>query len=428
MTELAFAAIADDFTGATDLANMLVRAGLRAVLAVGVDGLHAIRSAETDAIVIALKTRSIEARLAVEASVEAADALLRLGAKRIYFKYCSTFDSTAQGNIGPVADALRARLKAAAVPFVPSFPENGRSVFHGHLFVGDALLNESGMERHPLNPMRDANLVRVLASQSRSPVALINRDVVRRGPSAVKQELASCMEDRPLVILDAIDEEDLKCLAAAFYDLSLVTGGSALAFYLARHRAEIEGSDVSTSPTLSPRSGRCAILAGSCSRRTQEQIFHFAARYPALQLPVDDLTGGQDRVIHKALDWIAAQQPGVPSLIYSAEILRNASSRNDPLLSAEIESAFAAIALILIACGFTRLIVAGGETSGAVITALKVRTLKVGPEISPGVPWTQVIGGGPADGTCLALKSGNFGAANFFSAAFERLEGVARAA
>jgi uncharacterized protein YgbK (DUF1537 family) len=436
VTELAFAAIADDFTGAVDLAGMLVRGGLRTVLAAGVAGLETIRRTEAhvnvEAVVIALKTRSIEARLAVEASVRAAEALKRLGARQLYFKYCSTFDSTPQGNIGPVAEALRALLGVSVVPFVPSFPENGRRVYRGHLFVGDALLSESGMERHPLNPMRDSNLVRVLASQSQAAVALVSRDSVQRGPEAVKEALAGCEGHQPLVIVDAIDDADLGVLAAALHETPFVTGGSALAFHLARHLVASHKVDcarpLADIKTILPRPGRCAILAGSCSSRTREQIAHFFPRHPTLALPVLELSREPQRTVDRALQWFETQSTCEPVLIHSSDVVDALNESEGLAVGRQIEGAFASIAQGLIARGVTRLIVAGGETSGAVVTMLNIPALSIGPEVSPGVSWTQVLGGGSNDGICLALKSGNFGAPDLFTAAFERLDRLERAA
>lgn len=432
MTELILAAIADDFTGATDLAGMLVRGGLSTVVAVGVEGLERIGSAaDSDAIVVALKTRSIAADLAVEASLKTARALRRFDARRLYFKYCSTFDSTCAGNIGPVAEALRIELGASVVSFTPSFPENGRRVYRGHLFVGDSLLNESGMERHPLNPMRDANLVRVLAGQSSSAVALIDRDTVQRGAVAVKDALASHAGLRPLVIIDAIDEADLDIQAAALRDAPLVTGGSGLAFHLARHLVALRGIDPAhakaDSTAITPRPGRCAILSGSCSIRTREQVARFTERHPALSLSVRELSQDPQRVIDLALEWFDAHSTRDPLLIHSADVTSTPDGEHLSL-GHRIEGTFAAIARGLIARGVTRLIVAGGETSGAVVTALNVSALKIGPELSPGVPWAQVMGGGTADGVCLALKSGNFGAQDLFTSAFERLDLLERPA
>jgi uncharacterized protein YgbK (DUF1537 family) len=438
LPELRFAAIADDFTGATDLAGMLIRGGLRTILVIGVPGLLMLRADDAEAIVVALKTRSVDAAIAVRDSLEAAEGLRRLGASRIYFKYCSTFDSTSAGNIGPVAEALQEHLQAPFTPFAPSFPENGRRVFHGHLFVGNALLNESGMQAHPLNPMRDANLVRVLAAQSKASVGLITHDIIRGGASQVSQALLSCVADgKPLVVLDSIDDANLETIAEAVIDAPLVTGGSALGYQMARKLAparpagSAECSQASHVPgALSPRTGRCAVLAGSCSRRTLEQVECFRGTWPSLRVPVEKLLRGEN-VVSEVIDWFKDQSTNAPSLIYTSAardiLAADGNHEHELSIGRRIEVTFAAIARELIAGNVTRLIVAGGETSGAVVEGLGIAALDVGPEIAPGVPWTQVIGSGAAAGVCLALKSGNFGPPDFFSNAFERLNITERA-
>jgi uncharacterized protein YgbK (DUF1537 family) len=419
---LSFAAIADDFTGAADLAGMLVRGGLRTLLAIGEGGIAAVPAAGADAIVVALKTRSIAAEAAVKASLKAVSALKRMGAERLYFKYCSTFDSTSNGNIGPVAEALRATTRAQSVVFVPSFPENGRRVYRGHLFVGDALLNESGMERHPLNSMRDANLVRVLSSQCKSSVGLIDLDTVRKGPASIGEALIErAREGVPLLIVDAIDDVDLEIIARAVLAERIVTGGSALGFHiglLLRSKAWGEGDE---SHVLKPRPGRAAIIAGSCSAKTQSQIAHFASRHPVFELPVDRLLNDAVGAREQALNWLSRQSDKVPVLLYSCKS-GVVDTRDDSLgIGRRIEAAFGDIARDLIQRNCTRLIVAGGETSGAVVQALDVQVLEVGQEIDSGVPWTRVVGAGPAEGLCLMLKSGNFGSVDLFERALGTL-------
>jgi uncharacterized protein YgbK (DUF1537 family) len=432
LTELRFAAIADDFTGATDLAGMLVRGGLRTVQVIGKRGLLTLRRGDTEAIVVALKTRSVDAAIAVHDSLEATDGLRRLGASTIYFKYCSTFDSTPAGNIGPVAEALQEHLKAPFVPFAPAFPENGRRVFRGHLFVADALLNESGMQAHPLNPMRDANLVRVLAAQSKARVGLITHDIIRSGvPEVIKALSTSATDGKPLVVLDSIDDENLETIAEAVLDAPLVTGGSALGFHMARKLAAarpVIADECSEADRLfgdlSPRPGRCAVLAGSCSRRTLEQVAYFRERWPSVRVPVERLMRGEN-VGAEVIGWFAAQSSDTPLLIYTSAapdaLTTGRDCADEVSIGRRIEAVFAAIAQELIAQNVSSLIIAGGETSGAVVAGLGISALKIGPEIVPGVPWTQVIGAGPAAGVCLALKSGNFGPPEFFIRAFERL-------
>jgi uncharacterized protein YgbK (DUF1537 family) len=432
MSALRFGAIADDFTGATDLAGMLARGGLATVQAIGLSGLQALDEDEAQAIVVALKTRSVDAAIAVRVSLEAVDALGRRGAQYIYFKYCSTFDSTPEGNIGPVAEALRALLQAPFVPFVPAFPENGRRVFRGHLFVGNTLLHESGMEAHPLNPMRDSNLVRVLQGQSETQVGLITHDMVQRGSVYLLESLRACAAvGKPLVVLDAIDDGNLDTIAEAVLESPLATGASALGFHIAQKVIARPVSDPtarrissSGSRQIIPREGRSAILSGSCSRRTLEQIAHFRQRqHPTLRVAVDELLNGKD-VVRQAMQWFADQPSDVPSLIYTSAEPSQLAPTHQLSIGRQIENALATIAQELIAQGVTRLIVAGGETSGAIVQGLRISALRIGKEISPGVPWTQVVGSGPAAGLCLALKSGNFGGPEFFTEAFECLSNI----
>jgi 3-dehydrotetronate 4-kinase len=415
---LLLGAIADDFTGATDLASALSRGGLRTIQTIGDLGTDLLAAERPEAVVVALKTRSIAAREAIEQSFRAADTLRRLGAARFYFKYCSTFDSTSQGNIGPVAEGLREYLGASVVPFVPGYPDNGRRVFRGHLFVGDQLLNESGMQLHPLNPMQDANLVRVLAAQSRSGVGLVNHDTVCRGAPEISRALDACSKaGKPLVIMDSIDNRSLEMIAAAVLDAPLATGGAALGFHIAR---QLKGRAADT--VLSPRPGRSVILAGSCSPRTQEQIAYFGDRGPSLQLPIDRLLRGED-VVADALSWFADQPADIAGLIYTAGASAASQHNADAIsIGRKIEDTLATIAKELVRHKVTRLIVAGGETSGAIVQALGISALRIGPEIALGVPWTQVIGAGAAVGLCLALKSGNFGPPSFFSDAFQQLD------
>ncbi|MFN3297113.1 3-oxo-tetronate kinase, partial [Caldimonas sp.] len=216
--------IADDFTGATDVASMLVRAGMRTVQVIGVpDG----PPPKADAVVVALKSRTIPAAQAVADSLAALRWLQAAGAKQFYFKYCSTFDSTPAGNIGPVTEALLEALGSDFTIACPAFPENGRTVFRGHLFVGDQLLSDSGMRHHPLTPMTDANLVKVLQAQSRGRVGLLRYDTVGQGVQAVRERLAQLRaEGVRLAVADAIDNDDLRTLAAACAGLPLITAGS----------------------------------------------------------------------------------------------------------------------------------------------------------------------------------------------------------
>lgn len=415
--------IADDLTGATDLALILTRAGMRTVQIMRLPGAKADLTT-FDAVVIALKSRTIPAAQAVALSLESAEALLSYGAKQIFFKYCSTFDSTDAGNIGPVADALMGRLGAELAIVCPAFPANRRTIYLGNLFVGDVPLAESSMRNHPLTPMRDSNLVRVLQRQTQRQVGLVPFSVVDRGSAAIRAAFAAARArgDR-YVVVDALTDRHLIDIGAAADDMSLVTGGSGVAMGLPANfvlRGKMQAAEAPTAMAAPP--GRAAILAGSCSEATRAQVrAAVAAGIPAIQ--IDPLAIATGRLAADAvLRWAAKQPPQAPVLIYSSaapeavdEVQRALGREKSRAL---IEEFLAVVARELVASGFARFLIAGGETSGAVVDALDVVALEIGPEIDPGVPWTRTIGH-PA--LAMALKSGNFGATDFFLKAWDRL-------
>lgn len=414
-------AIADDLTGATDLALTLTRGGMRVLQVVGVPDPSA-RFGDADAVVVSLKSRTVPAAEAQAMSVSAAQALLANGARQIFFKYCSTFDSTDLGNIGPVTDALLTLLGTSRTLACPAFPTNKRTVYKGHLFVGDLLLSDSPMRDHPLTPMRDANLVRVLARQTDRQVTLIDHDTVRHGSEAVRARLDGL---DGIAIVDAISDEDLYEIGAAAMDLALITGGSGAAMGLPeayRRHGLLALAPVKTD--LDVPAGRSAILAGSCSTATRRQIDHARAQgVPALQIEAAQIADGTLRV-EDAADFAERQASTVAPLIYSSAEPETVRAVQQILGSGEagelIERFMGQLARTLTQRGFTRLLVAGGETSGAVIRDLGVTTLRIGPEIDPGVPWTLSTESGPA--LALALKSGNFGADDIFVKAWDRLQ------
>lgn len=413
---LTLGAIADDFTGATDLANNLVRGGLRVDLWLGLPGADDA-AGEAQAAVVALKSRTAPVAQAVDESLAAARWLRARGARQLYFKVCSTFDSTPQGNIGPVAEALAAEAGAGIVPVTPAFPENGRTVFMGHLFVGTALLSDSPMRQHPLTPMTDANLLRVLQPQlHRGRCGLVPHATVRQGPGAIRARLEALQaEGITMAVVDAIADADLHALAEAVHALPLVVAGSGLAIGLPRHHGGAPGPAVSR---LLPARGSCAVLAGSCSAATQAQVAHFLAQGGAA-LALDPLraAAGHD-LVAEALAWAEARLGAAPVLIHSTTSPDRVQATQARLGSAEagalVEQMLGRIASGLVARGVGRLLVAGGETSGACLQALGLRRLRIGPQIDPGVPWCQA----PGTGLHLALKSGNFGAEDIFSRAF----------
>lgn len=414
--------IADDFTGATDLAGTLVQEGMRSVQMIGVPGADAGRP-DADAIVIALKSRTAPVESAVEESLAALRWLQGAGCRQFFFKYCSTFDSTPRGNIGPVAEALLDALEADFTLACPAFPKNKRTVFKGYLFVGDVLLNESGMQDHPLTPMTDANLVRVLTAQSRSLVGLVGYDTVQAGAAEIERAFTKLRsEGRRLAIVDALSDGDLRRIGEASAELKLITGGSGIAIGLPENyrKAGLLQSTGAASD-LPPTTGPAAILSGSCSRMTQEQVQNARAAMPAFQIDALALGRGED-LARKALDWAGDKLGADPILVYATAAPEQVRAAQNELgvekAGVLIEDCLASIAKGLVERGVRRLIVAGGETSGAVVKALGVRALRIGPEIAPGVPWTLSLGE-PA--IALALKSGNFGAPDFFITAFDKL-------
>jgi uncharacterized protein YgbK (DUF1537 family) len=411
--------IADDFTGATDLANNLVRSGMRTVQTIGIPAASA--AFDADAVVIALKSRTIPAAEAVAQSLAALDRLRALGAEQIYFKYCSTFDSTPAGNIGPVTEALMQALGCDFTIACPAFPENGRTIFKGHLFVGDVLLSDSGMREHPLTPMRDANLVRVLQAQTALKVGLIPYEVVARGEQAIRTRIAALKADGVrIAIVDAIGDDDLRKLGPALRGMPLLTAGSGVAIGLAGNFPLAHAAEAAALPACP---GRCAIVSGSCSVATNAQVADFVRRGGGAHAldPLRLAAGGDE--IERALAWAAPRLAQGPVLVHStaepARVRAVQARLGGAAAGALVEQALAAIARGLVERGVTRLVVAGGETSGAVVQALGVSALRIGPQIDPGVPWTAADGERPL---LLALKSGNFGAADFFTRSFTMLD------
>ena len=419
--------IADDFTGATDLANTLVRHGMRSVQVIGVprsDIGSDMELDDVDAVVVALKSRTSPVDEAVAESLAALEWLRGAGCRQFFFKYCSTFDSTERGNIGPVAEALMEALGVDFTIACPAFPENGRTIYKGHLFVGDALLSESGMQNHPLTPMTDANLVRVLARQSRGRVGLVPLDVVDRGAADIAEAFSRLRRDGfAHAIVDATSDRHLVDIGTACADLVLVTGGSGVAIGLPENfrRAGVlprhEGAD-----RLPPVGGLAAVLSGSCSRATLEQVERARAAWPAYRIDAATIVDGGD-IAGPALQFARTHLGDGPVLVYASaapeEVAEVQAELGRERAGARVEEAMAAIARGLVELGVRRLVVAGGETSGAVVAALGVEALRIGPQIDPGVPWTASVGDPKL---ALALKSGNFGSADFFLEAFGLIE------
>lgn len=420
---LKIGAIADDFTGATDLANNLVRAGMRVVQIIGVPT-DAV-AAQADAVVVALKSRTIEPAAAIAQSLEALRWLQAQGAKQIYFKYCSTFDSTERGNIGPVTEALMDAIGTDFTIATPAFPDNKRTVFKGYLFVGEVLLNESGMQHHPLTPMTDPNLVRVLQAQTQRKVGLIDHAVVARGAEAVRARMGELRcEGVAMAVVDAVANADLMRLGPALADLPLVTAGSGVAIGLPVNFG-IEPS--SRASALPAPEGLQAVVSGSCSLATNRQVLAFIKNErPAMAIDPLRIASGVD-VTAEVLAWAEPLIKEGPILVYSTAesgAIKSVQSRlGVEEAGSMVERTIAAIACGLVTMGVRQLVVAGGETSGACVQALGVTQMQIGPQIDPGVPWTHVhaeAAGGA--GVHVALKSGNFGTDDFFTKAFQVLK------
>ena len=416
-SSLKLGCIADDFTGATDLANNLVRTGMRVVQTIGVP--NGPLNVEVDAVVVALKSRTIPAQEAIAQSLEALRWLQAQGAPQIYFKYCSTFDSTPQGNIGPVTEALMDALDTDFTIATPAFPDNGRTVFKGYLFAGNVLLNESGMQNHPLTPMTDPNLVRVMQAQTKRKVGLLDHTVVARGPEAIQERIAALKTDGVgVAIVDATSNDDLLRLGPALQGMPLVTAGSGVAIGLPANWGLAPSS---TASQLPPAQGLKAIVSGSCSQATNRQVAHFKAQGgPALALDPLQLTGDTDALVAQVMAWAQQLLPQGPVLVYSTAEPDAVKAIQARLGVAEagalVEHALAAVARALAQAGVQQLVVAGGETSGACVQALGITQLQIGPQIDPGVPWCHAQGSaGPLH---ITLKSGNFGTDDFFTKAF----------
>ena len=407
--------IADDYTGASDLANTLTRAGLRTVQTIGVPS-DDLALPEVDAVVVSLKSRSIEASMAVERSRAAEKWLRGRGASHVLFKVCSTFDSTDEGNIGPVMDALRADSGDKIVLVTPAFPETGRTVYQGNLFVGAVPLNESPLKDHPLNPMHDSNLVRVLARQSRTRIGLVDLATVTRGPEAVRAKLADLAgKGVGAAIIDAVFDLDLETIGAVAVKHKVSVGASGMGLGLARALAS--GKAAAPDIASEPVGGPAACLAGSCSQATLGQIANAEKIMPVLHLDPDQVIKGKDEA-RRALAWARERLDSGPVLIVSSstpdEVAALQARHGRDLAGHAIEQAMADIAEGLVQSGVHRLVVAGGETSGAVVDRLKIPGFLVGAEIAAGVPVLRAVGA-KEGAMLLALKSGNFGGPEFFS-------------
>ena len=421
MTSLRLGCIADDFTGATDLANNLVRAGMRVLQTIGIPDKPL--ADDVDAIVVALKSRSIAPDQAVALSLDALHWLVSQGAQQIYFKVCSTFDSTAQGNIGPVTEALMDAMQVKFALVCPAFPTNRRTVYMGYLFADGVLLSESSMRHHPLTPMTDASLVRVMQSQTKRRVGLIPLDVVQLGRESIQASFEELQGQQfGLAIADAITDAHLMAIGRACQSLKLIVGGSGVAIGLP---ANWQMAAQPTSAFLPAPKGATAVVAGSCSEATRLQVRTFETIYPGRSWRVNPLDGlGIAQAVERAMSWATPLLGTQPVLIYASaapeEVALAKKRLGEHEAQAWTEAVLASIALALARSGVGQLIVAGGETAGACVQALHIEAMRIGAQIDPGVPWCYASTS--ATGALhIALKSGNFGAADFFVRAFQQL-------
>ncbi|WP_431022530.1 Four-carbon acid sugar kinase family protein [Erwinia rhapontici] len=409
--------IADDFTGATDIASFLVQNGMSTVQVNGVPA--GPLSSQADAIVVSLKSRSCAAEKAVADSLQALAWLQQQGCERFYFKYCSTFDSTAQGNIGPVTDALLAALGESQTIISPSLPVNGRTVYQGHLFVMDQLLSDSGMRHHPVTPMTDSNLLRLMEAQASGKAGLINSQTLDQGADAVRLALEELAQQGvQYVVLDALNEQHLLTQGEALRDRRLVTGGSGLAIGLARQWASAGHDSARAQAAGAPQGQRAVVLSGSCSTMTNRQVARYRQQAAAAAIDVERALHERDRYASELCDWVVQHESdALAPLLFATsdpETLQRIQQQYGAARSSEaVEQLFAAVVRELQQRGWQRFIVAGGETSGVVAQTLGIDAFHIGPVISPGVPWVRAVG----QPVSLALKSGNFGDENFFARA-----------
>ncbi len=406
--------IADDFTGATDIAGFLVENGLQTIQINGVPTMDV--AADIEACVVSLKTRSCHVNEAISQSLAAYEWGKKQGAEKFFFKYCSTFDSTEKGNIGPVTDALLEAMGEKMTVVCPALPVNGRSVYQGYLFVGDKLLNESGMQNHPITPMKDANLLRLMEAQARGKAGLINQIVVNAGAPAIAEAMSVLkVEEKQYIVIDSITMEDLDIVATAIYDeVKLFTGGSGLGGALAKHIKSGQTAGQSATNLGKPQRNEAVILSGSCSLMTQAQVKLYKEQAPALQIDVEKCLNDKDYV-NTLVSWYLEHKDGLVAPLFYAttdvESLKEIQEKyGSEKASQAVEQTFYDLAIKLKDNGVKNFIVAGGETSGSVTQALNVKAFYIGPQIAPGVPWVRSLD----DDLSLALKSGNFGDEQFF--------------
>lgn len=409
--------IADDFTGATDIASFMVNAGWKVVLFNGVPN-EAYTEGSVDAIVIALKSRSIPVSEAVSQSLAASDWLAAQGCQRQFFKYCSTFDSTVKGNIGPVTDALMQRLKVQTTVLCPAVPDNGRTIVYGHLFVKGVLLSESGMQHHPVTPMTQSSIKVLMDAQSKGRSGNVYLDTMKNQPASISDQLTQLRSDKiSYVIFDVLDNQDLITIAHATADYTLVTGGAGLGWAIAK--IDKQNKAAGSEPLKIEAEGHSVVLSGSCSTMTNQQVGFYQQRASSLALDVEKIIQGGD-YLQKVANWVVGHAgESLAPLVYATQppqVIETIQKQyGAELVSGKIEKFFADLANHLSENGFNKFIVAGGETSGAVTQGLNIQGMIIGNSVAPGVPWTKVLD----QKKWVILKSGNFGNHDFFLKAQE---------
>lgn len=402
--------IADDFTGASDIASFLVENGLSTVQMNGVP--KTSLNSSVGAVVISLKSRSNPVNEAIEQSLSALQWLKENGCTKFYFKYCSTFDSTYRGNIGPVTDALLDVLNENFTVVTPALPVNGRTIFNGYLFVGNVLLSESGMRNHPITPMKDSNLVRLMDAQSKGKTGLVPYSEVIQGAERVKARFAELRsQGYRYAVVDAIDNSQLAILAEAIADLKLVTGGSGLGAYMA---ARLSSNEKGINPFV-PQKDKTVVLSGSCSVMTNKQVNAYKAKASHIYLDVEKILSQEDYIDELYNETIKHLNEPLAPIVYATvppEKLHDIQEKfGGQRTSHAIENAFAKLAIRLKnEAGVVNFITAGGETSSIIVQKLGFTGFHIGKQIAPGVPWLKALD----ENISLALKSGNFGKEDFF--------------
>lgn len=419
-----FGCIADDFTGATDIASVLAQVGRSVVVVFRLDAIADVDTSECDALVLALKSRTAPVKDCIQQIQDAAGVLKAWGADRFYLKYCSTFDSTHKGNIGPSIDTLLEELDLSTAVVAPAYPDNGRTVYQGHLFVGHDLLDESPMRNHPLTPMHDSSIERLLAPQTHWPVSNLYLDQLHAGVGVrdiLKDKAQGAGDKKQIIIADAVNNDDLRRIAASCPSNTLLTGGAGLAIGLG-----------STDPTHFPISHhlkpeRMLIVSGSASAQARRQVRYAKSRIPSLKIDTKRLLKGDDLVL-ELMRWVRSQweqnPTPTPVLVYATDSLEDLSSQTTTerkTLSERIESTLAGLAEQALSYNLDALLVAGGETSGKVVQGLGITAIHSGIELDPGVIWAKAKAKTGRD-IFIALKSGNFGSVELYTKAWERLQ------